>query len=126
MEISRARFLAFARRIALVTGTVSPALAACAGSTSGSGPSAPVASATSSASSASDAVSESPPDYTAGSGPCRCSWDTNAAAASRVCKKGEINYAGDACIPAGGPSYGEGGGYPPPMKGPLPPPDLPA
>ncbi len=126
MDLSRAKFLLFARRIALVTGTVTPALAACAGSTSSGGATAPVASASNQGVSATDAaVAEPPPqDVTSGTGPCRCSWDTNGAAAPRVCKKGEINYAGARCVPGTGPSYGEG--YGPVMKGPLPPPDLPS
>jgi hypothetical protein len=57
-------------------------------------------------------------DPTVGVGPCRCSWDTNAGAAPRVCKKGEVAHDGNACTP---------GHHAPkvyPMEGPLPPPDL--
>ncbi|MGZ3418025.1 MAG: hypothetical protein ACXVEE_09190, partial [Polyangiales bacterium] len=70
---------------------------------------------------------EIPKDPTVGSGPCRCSWETNAALAPRVCKKAEIDHEGKACIPGGdhGPG-GEGGGYPMPVPGPQLPPDLPA
>jgi hypothetical protein len=124
MEISRDRFLSFARRIALVTGTAAPAaIAACGGSTTNTATT-PIPTTSHSATST---TSESPPpgDITAGGGPCRCSWDTNGAAAPRVCKKGEINYEGVACIPGGGTSYEEGGSYLPPVPGPLPPPDLP-
>jgi hypothetical protein len=62
------------------------------------------------------------PDPTVGTGPCRCSWDTNASAAPRVCKKGQVNYEGQACIPGGGTPSDEGDLYLP--GGPLPPPDL--
>jgi hypothetical protein len=55
-------------------------------------------------------------------GPCRCSWDTNAQAAPRVCKRGEINYEGQACVAGGGGDRGE---WDRPIKGPLPPPELP-
>jgi hypothetical protein len=118
MDLSRPKVLALARKLALLT---SPALVACASSSPPTviQPS-PVASTTPAAS----ATGESPQsDPTAGSEPCRCSWDTNASAAPRVCKKGEVNYDGEKCIP--GQHYGgyEGG---PVMKGPLPPPDLPA
>jgi len=58
-------------------------------------------------------------DYTGGEGPCRCSWDTNATAAPRVCKKGETSYSGAYCLPRKRPKY-----YPP-VIGPLNPPDLP-
>ena len=57
-------------------------------------------------------------DPTVGDGPCRCSWETNAAAAPRVCKKGEKSHTGDACV------AGEHGPKSYPMEGPLPPPDL--
>ena len=124
MNGSRDQFLDYASRLALVTGPVAPALAACSGSNTNTAT--PIAPTTPSASTSSTAVSESPPhkDITAGGGPCRCSWDTNGAAAPRVCKKGEMNYEGTACIPGGGNSYDEGGYYPPPVPGPLPPPDL--
>lgn len=58
-------------------------------------------------------------DPTEGTGTCRCSWDNNAAAAPRVCKKGELAYNGGACVPGTRPKY-------PIAIGPLPPPDLPA
>jgi hypothetical protein len=119
MDIRRDKFLAFARRLALLT----PALAACGGSTTNTATSTNTTP-TSSASAVSP-PSSPPVDATAGSGPCRCSWDTNQASAPRVCKKGEVNYEGQACIPGGGaPSYGEGGYGPMPVPGPLPPPDL--
>lgn len=116
MDIRRDKFLAFARRLALLT----PALAACGGSnaTTATTTTAPTARPSSS-------VSEMPPgDATAGGGPCRCSWDTNGAAAPRVCKKGEANYEGMACVPGQGTSYGEGYNGPMVVPGPLPPPDL--
>ena len=120
MDLSRPKFLAFARKLALLTSTTAPTLVACASSSPPPviQPS-PVASTTTAATSTSDTT---PSDPTVGSAPCRCSWDTNASAAPRVCKKGEVNYEGDKCIP--GQHYGgyEGG---PVMKGPLPPPDLP-
>lgn len=124
MNISRDRFLSFARRIALVTSTAAPAVAACSGSnTNTASTTTPIP--TTSASPTTTSPSPPPGDITAGTGPCRCSWDTNQDAAPRVCKKGEINYDGVACIPGGGTSYGEGGSYPMPVPGPLPPPDLP-
>ncbi len=58
-------------------------------------------------------------DPTEGTGKCRCSWDNHAAAAARVCKKGELAYNGGACVPGTRPKY-------PIAIGPLPPPDLPA
>ena len=61
-------------------------------------------------------------DPTVGSGPCRCSWDTNTAAAARVCKKNEVAYTGGLCKAADRPKYPD---YPIGV-GPLPPPDLPA
>lgn len=66
-------------------------------------------------------VAEAEPtgDPTAGSGPCRCSWETNAAAAPRVCKKGETSHNGKVCSP--GKHYPYSG----PIKGPLDPPELP-
>jgi hypothetical protein len=60
-------------------------------------------------------------EYTAGDGPCRCSWDKNPAAAPRVCKKGEVAYGGAHCVPASREDYDH---YD--IGGPLPPPDLPA
>ncbi len=121
MNVARDRFLSFARRLALLS-SVSPALLACGGSNANT------AATTAAPTTSSSNVSPEPPktDFTAGSGPCRCSWDTNASAAPRVCKKGEVNYDGQACIPGkGGPSYGEGGGgYMGPIPGPLPPPEL--
>ena len=115
--MDRDRFLSFARRLALV-GSVSPM--ACAGSnaTTTTTTTAPTTTASSTTSS-----NDSPPsDATAGSGSCRCSWDTDATSAPRVCKKGEVNYAGYACIPGGGNSYSEGGGMP--VPGTVPPPEL--
>jgi hypothetical protein len=66
-----------------------------------------------------EAVTEGDP--TVGSGPCRCSWDTNTAAAARVCKKNEVAYTGGLCKAADRPKYPD---YPIGV-GPLPPPDLP-
>ncbi len=73
-------------------------------------PAAPSASATS-------ATPVATVDPTAGDGPCRCSWETNATSAPRVCKKGEKSHTGGTCVP--------GEHYPTGLKeGPLPPPDL--
>ncbi len=59
-----------------------------------------------------------PVDPTAGGGPCRCSWDTHAATAPRVCKKGETSVTGATCTPGNHK-------YKYPIKvGPLDPPDL--
>lgn len=68
---------------------------------------------------ATSTVSSAPTvDPTAGGGPCRCSWETNAAVAPRVCKKGEKSHAGEPCV------AGEHNIKSYPMEGPLPPPDL--
>ncbi len=115
MRISRPKFLELTRRLALLS---TMPLASCATSsvtntTTGAQP-APRPS--SSASTVADQ-----PDPTVGTGPCRCSWDTNASAAPRVCKKGQVNYLGVACIPGGGTASDEDNDLP---VGPLPPPDL--
>jgi len=120
-NISKDRFLAFARKLALLTSCTGVPLAACGGASAGGPPATGPTTSASSTATTTTAATDTTPMPT--DGPCRCSWDTNAAAAPRVCKKGEENYEGVACIP-GHPS-GEGGYYPP-MKGPLPPPDLPA
>lgn len=106
-----------------------PAAAACGPSTP-----APTPPTSSSASASSSGTAASPPpsststsvaeadpvsDPTAGSGPCRCSWETNATAAPRVCKKGETSHNGKVCSP--GKHYPYSG----PIKGPLDPPELP-
>ena len=98
------KFLLFARRLALLT----PTLVGCGSST----PPPPIAVApppATTTSSTSEPIAE---------GPCRCSWDTDANAAPRVCKKGEINHQGQACVPKSHPKY------PDYVEGPLPPPDL--
>jgi hypothetical protein len=56
-------------------------------------------------------------DPTEGVGKCRCSWDKNANAAPRVCKKNEVSYNGGMCKAGARPKY-------PIAIGPLPPPDL--
>jgi len=118
-QVSREKFLAFARRLALLTSCTGVPLAACGGGSS-NGP--PVAGPSTSSSTTSVATSTATSEPMPTDGPCRCSWDTNASAAPRVCKKGEENYEGVPCKP-GHPS-GEGGYYGP-VPGPLPPPDLP-
>ncbi len=115
LPVSRPRFLDIARALALV----SPLAAACGGSATplaNSGGPAPTAS-----SSATTAPTTDGADPTVGSGPCRCSWDTNQAAAPRVCKKGEPSYEGAPCVP--GQHYPTDEGYYPGV-GPYPPPDL--
>ena len=116
--VCKERFLSFARRLALVTGCSAAPIAACAGGSSGPGPTPPPQ-----ASNSVVASNTSTAEPTPTGGPCRCSWDTNAAAAPRVCKKGEQNYDGVDCIPGGTHPTGEG--YYHPVPGPLPPPDLP-
>lgn len=123
--------LRFLQALALVPAT----LPACGPATPAQSPSQSPAGATSPSASASASSSgvaanpppsstttiadgEPPPDPTAGSGPCRCSWETNAAAAPRVCKKGEANHTGKVCNP--GKHYPYSG----PIKGPLDPPEL--
>jgi hypothetical protein len=125
-RISRPRFLLFAQRLALVSGCCAFPLAACGGGTAeGPGATSPTAASASSAGTATVATNApiSPTSDTPSDGPCRCSWDSNASAAPRVCKKGEENYEGTKCSP-GHPT--QEGGYHPPMKGPYPPPDLPS
>lgn len=101
MEISRPRFLELAGRLALITTCAVGSLAACAGGGTGAAPptpkpaSSPITVATSPTSGGTDPAPDAP---------CRCSWDTNAAAAPRVCKRGEENYEGVTCLP-GHPSY---------------------
>ena len=101
MEISKARFLDLAWRLALVTTCAGGSLAACGGGGTGEPPATPkpAASPITVATSPGGNGTDPPPDA-----PCRCSWDTNAAAAPRVCKKGEENYEGVTCVP-GHPSY---------------------
>lgn len=124
MRISRPKYLELVRRLALVGSTVAPAVMAACGGSSGpantGGTSLPAPS--TSASSASTSTGDSGKDVTVGGGPCRCSWDPDATAAPRVCKKGEMNYAGNRCVPGSHPSYDEG--YYPPAVGPLFPPEL--
>jgi hypothetical protein len=97
------KFLSFARRLALLT----PTVVGCASSTPApSNTIAPVP------------MTSASSEPVAADGPCRCSWDTDANAAARVCKKGEINHAGQACVPKPHPKY------PDMVEGPLPPPDL--
>lgn len=111
-----AKFLTFARKLALLT----PTVAACASSTPAPTPTPTLAAPTASTSaSETTAAPESSVPETVATGPCRCSWDTNAAAADRVCKKGEANYNGQACVASNHPKWNG------PVKGPLPPPDLP-
>lgn len=106
------RFLAFTRKLALLT----PALAGCGASAP---PPAPAASPPATSETAGTTESSPKTETTSETGPCRCSWDTHADAAPRLCKKGEPNYAGQSCVAATHPKY-KG-----PVKGPLPPPDLP-
>jgi len=102
------------------------ALVACGGSaqapttpSTATAPSAtPSTSATASATATATVADSEPSDPTAGSGPCRCSWDTNAAKAPRVCKKGQTSISGAVCNPGNHQ-------YKPQIKvGPLDPPDL--
>jgi hypothetical protein len=104
-----ARFLSFVQKLALV------APIGCASSPPPTTPPTPEPAASTSA--APETTTET---TAAGTGPCRCSWDTDAATAPRVCHKGEINYQGAECVPGTGKKYYKG-----PIKGPLPPPDLP-
>jgi hypothetical protein len=115
MDISRPKFLAFARKLALLTSTVAPTLVACASAPPPVNNPSPV-------STTAPAATVADPSGDPGA-PSRCSWDTNASAAPRVCKKGEMHYDGERCVPASHSGEEEGG---PIMKGPLPPPDLPS
>jgi len=110
------RFLRVARAFALVS-----AASACGGATTAAPATvAPVESQPPKTSASNEPPSESVAegDPTVGTGPCRCSWDSNSAAASRVCKKNEVAYTGGLCTPANRPKYKAVGG-------PLLPPDLP-
>ena len=103
------RFLSFVQKLALV---------APIGCASNPPPTTTAPAPTPSAEPTTSATTETVSEST--TGPCRCSWDTDANAAPRVCKKGEINYEGVGCVPGSGKKK-----YPYPVKGPLPPPDLP-
>lgn len=116
LPVSRQRFLDVARALALV----SPLAAACGGAPAPLANSGGPTTATSSSASTSPTAEGSDP--TVGAGPCRCSWDTNQAAAPRVCKKGEPSYEGIPCVPGQHYPADEGGYYPP--VGPLAPPDM--
>lgn len=110
------RFLRVARALALVSTTAS-----CGGGTTAAPVTvAPVESQPAKTGGSSEPSSESVAegDPTVGTGPCRCSWDSNTAAASRVCKKNEVAYTGGLCTPGNRPKFKAVGG-------PLPPPDLP-
>ncbi len=111
LPVVRHRFLDIARALALV----SPLAAACGGG-------APLANSTTAAPTNSASTSPTAEGVSAGDGPCRCSWDTNAAAAPRVCKKGEPSYEGAPCVP--GKHYPSSEYSEPSIKGPLSPPEL--
>ncbi len=124
-----ARAVRFARSLALASASTvaSAVVAGCGGAQTPSPSSAPASSASGAASrapSATQVSNDEAPQSMPSDGPCRCSWDTNAQAAPRVCKKGEPNYEGTACVPGGGASYYGNKKYPMPVPGPLPPPEL--
>ncbi|MGZ3424838.1 MAG: hypothetical protein ACXVEF_43345 [Polyangiales bacterium] len=123
MRVSRPKFLELVQRLAFVGCTAVPGLVAC---TSSSPPANTGGTSAPSTTASAEPTGEIPKDPTVGSGPCRCSWETNAALAPRVCKKGEIDHEGKACIPGGDHGPGGEGGYPMPVPGPQLPPDLPA
>ncbi len=108
------RFLRIARALALISSTM-----ACGGAATEATPAAtpvePRPAPRASEDEEKPAVVQG--DATVGSGPCRCSWDSNTAAAARVCKKNEVAYTGGLCVPGSRPKY-------PIAIGPLPPPDL--
>lgn len=108
------RYLRFARSLALVTG---PLAVSCGGAQPAPASPAPLASAQSSTT----VTNDPPPPPVEGDGPCRCSWDRNQQAAPRVCKRGQIDYQGKACLPPGRDVEE----WNVPVKGPLPPPELP-
>jgi len=114
-RIARAKFLSFARRLALVTTYGSAPILACGGGSSNAPPATLPSSSPSSSTGSVPTGSDT--SSMATDGPCRCSWDTNASSAPRVCKKGEPNYEGVKCIPGTHPT-------PIDIEGPLPPPDL--
>jgi hypothetical protein len=121
------RAVRFARSLALLSGSSLGAAfalssAACGGAQTPSTTS-PTPSSSASASATATAT-EDPRVNAPTDGPCRCSWDTNADAAPRVCKRGEINFEGTACVPGGGSNYYPNKKYPMPVPGPLPPPEL--
>lgn len=109
------RFLRIARAVALISSTT-----ACGGAATEVAPKAPTTTEKPAPKEAAE-DDEKPTvvqgDPTVGSGPCRCSWDSNTAAATRVCKKNEVAYTGGLCVPGSRPKY-------PIAIGPLPPPDL--
>ena len=105
-----ARYLAFVQRLALLT-----PIAGCASTP-------PPATSPSTVAPAPSPMPSSEPtnEPVSENSTCRWSWDTVATAAPRVCKKGELNYQGQVCAPASHPKWNG------PVKGPLPPPDLPS
>ena len=118
------RAVRFARSLALVS--ASTVASACGGARTPAPAPAPMpsASASSAGNGGTQVTSDESPTSMPNDGPCRCSWDTNGQAAPRVCKKGEPNYEGTACVAGGGPGYYGGRKYPMPVPGPLPPPEL--
>lgn len=101
----RTRFL---RSLALLSGVTA---GACGGGAPTSAvPTAPSASATAVATTT--GAPEAPPDAA-----CRCSWDKDATAAPRVCKRGETAFDGRRCLASRPYEPGV-------VEGPLPPPSL--
>ncbi len=96
--VSRERFLALAQKLALATSCAGSFSACAGGSDAAPPPLAPLPkpSVTSAAAAPAETVDPMPMPS---DGPCRCSWDPNASKAPRVCKKGEENYEGIACLP---------------------------
>jgi hypothetical protein len=119
------RAVRFARSLALASASsVAAVVSACGGGGTPATSPKPAPSASASATSTTQVTTEESPQNMPSDGPCRCSWDTNAQAAPRVCKRGEPNYEGTACVAGGGPSYYGNKKYPMPVPGPLPPPEL--
>ena len=119
-----ARAVRFARSLALASASsVAAVVSACGGGQTPATSPTPAPSGSASAS-VTQVTTEEAPQGMPSDGPCRCSWDTDAQAAPRVCKRGEPNYDGTACVAGGGPGYYGGKKYPMPVPGPLPPPEL--
>jgi hypothetical protein len=122
------RAVRFVRSLALASASsVAAVVSACGGGQApATSPASTTAAPSASASSlqSTQVTTDESPQSMPNDGPCRCSWDTNAQAAPRVCKRGEPNYEGTACVAGGGPSYYGNKKYPMPVPGPLPPPEL--
>jgi hypothetical protein len=103
----------FLRSLALLSGLSGAAAASACGASSRVASQPPAASTSASAPDATRV--DARPEVDPGA-PCRCSWDKDANAAPRVCKRGETAFDGRRCVASGR--------QPDIVEGPLPPPDF--